>query len=257
MANGCMTIVRCVPACLEHLPSSSPYDTVSESAPAPREDYTRTSRRSSNRRAQTDGRFLATGCNKTAQIYDTTTAVKMCTLSHVTAGIDETRDMYVRCVYFSPDDKYLAAGGEDKQIRVWDIAERRVRMTFEGHQHEVYSLVFSHDGRWIVSGSGDRTVRIWDVNQGTIHKILTVPERENADAGVTSSGQLLSQLNAHRDSVYSVVFTPDGYGRPRLTASPLKHPHRCRGVLESMRIVRERQRPERQTKSDSGVGDLN
>ncbi|KAJ8495757.1 hypothetical protein ONZ51_g1552 [Trametes cubensis] len=196
----------------------------------------------------------------------------MCTLSHVTAGIDETRDMYVRCVYFSPDDKYLAAGGEDKQIRVWDIAERRVRMTFEGHQHEVYSLVFSHDGRWIVSGSGDRTVRIWDVNQGTIHKILTVPERENADAGVTSvcispdgrlvaagsldfivyiwdfqSGQLLSQLNAHRDSVYSVVFTPDGYGRPRLTASPLKHPHRCRGVLESMRI----------TKSDSGVGDLN
>ncbi|EAU89183.1 transcriptional repressor [Coprinopsis cinerea okayama7 len=112
-------------------------------------------------RFSADGKYLATGCNRTAQIYDTKTGAKTCVLVDENAG--KQGDLYIRSVCFSPDGQYLATGAEDKQIRIWDIAKRRIRNVFDGHQQEIYSLEFSLDGRLIVSGSGDKTARIWDM----------------------------------------------------------------------------------------------
>ncbi|KAF9528679.1 WD40-repeat-containing domain protein [Crepidotus variabilis] len=187
-------------------------------------------------RFSADGKYLATGCNRTAQIYDAKTGQKTCILVDETVG--KAGDLYIRSVCFSPDGKYLATGAEDKQIRIWDIAKKRIRNVFDGHQQEIYSLDFSADGRLIVSGSGDKTARIWDMHDGT-SKVLTIndPDSLNNDAGVTSvaispngqyvaagsldtvvriwdvaTAQLVERLRGHRDSVYSVAFTPDGKG---------------------------------------------
>ncbi|KAI0822891.1 WD40-repeat-containing domain protein [Trametes gibbosa] len=158
-------------------------------------------------RFSADGKYLATGCNRTAQIYDTKTGQKTCVL--VDEQASKTGDLYIRSVCFSPDGKFLATGAEDKQIRIWDIASKRIRTVFEGHQQEIYSLDFSlnipepenvdagvtsvcisPDGRLVAAGSLDTVVRIWDVQ----------------------TGQLVERLRGHRDSVYSVAFTPDGLG---------------------------------------------
>lgn len=187
-------------------------------------------------RFSADGKFLATGCNRTAQIYDTKTGAKTCVLVDESAG--KAGDLYIRSVCFSPDGKLLATGAEDKQIRIWDIQKKRIRSVFDGHQQEIYSLDFSSDGRLIVSGSGDKTARIWDMVDGS-SKVLTIndPDSLNNDAGVTSvaispngqlvaagsldtvvriwdvaTAQLVERLRGHRDSVYSVAFTPDGKG---------------------------------------------
>ncbi|KAF5371744.1 hypothetical protein D9758_003601 [Tetrapyrgos nigripes] len=187
-------------------------------------------------RFSSDGKYLATGCNRTAQIYDTKTGQKTCVLLDESAP--KAGDLYIRSVCFSPDGKFLATGAEDKQIRIWDIQKKRIRNIFDGHQQEIYSLDFSQDGRLIVSGSGDKTARIWDMHDGT-SKVLTIndPDSLNNDAGVTSvaispngnfvaagsldtvvriwdvaSGVLVERLRGHRDSVYSVAFTPDGKG---------------------------------------------
>ncbi|EKM76671.1 hypothetical protein AGABI1DRAFT_102117 [Agaricus bisporus var. burnettii JB137-S8] len=191
-------------------------------------------------RFSADGKYLATGCKRTAQIYDTKTGQKTCVL--VDKSTANTGDLYIRSVCFSPDGKFLATGGDDKQIRLWDIGKKRIRNVFDGHQQEIYSLDFSTDGRLIVSGSGDKTARIWDMVDG-ISKVLTINDHDslNNDAGVTSvaispngqyvaagsldtvvriwdvaSGVLVERLRGHRDSVYSVAFTPDGKERDAL-----------------------------------------
>ena len=67
-------------------------------------------------RFSADGRYVATGCNRSAQIFDVATGKQV---SHLQDdSVDKDGDLYIRSVCFSPDGKYLATGAEDKQIRV-------------------------------------------------------------------------------------------------------------------------------------------
>ncbi|KAI1281261.1 WD40-repeat-containing domain protein [Xylaria sp. FL0933] len=177
-----------------------------------------------------DGKYVATGCNRSAQIYDVTSGEKVCVLQDESA--DVSGDLYIRSVCFSPDGKYLATGAEDKLIRVWDIANRTIRNTFAGHEQDIYSLDFARDGRTIASGSGDRTVRLWDIENSTNILTLTIedgvttvaisPDTKYVAAGSLDKsvrvwdihqGYLLERLegpDGHKDSVYSVAFSPSG-----------------------------------------------
>ena len=64
-----------------------------------------------------DGNFVATGCNRCAQIYEVSSGRLVTTLQDDT--VDKEGDLYIRSVCFSPDGRYLATGAEDKQIRVF------------------------------------------------------------------------------------------------------------------------------------------
>lgn len=63
-----------------------------------------------------DGKYVATGCNRSAQIYEVQSGNLVSQLQDDSAGQDG--DLYIRSVCFSPDGKYLATGAEDKIIRV-------------------------------------------------------------------------------------------------------------------------------------------
>ncbi|KAJ3173959.1 general transcription repressor [Geranomyces variabilis] len=191
-----------------------------------------------------DGKLLATGCNKNAHVYDAFSGVKISTLMDESAPTDI--DLYIRSVCFSPDNQLLATGAEDRVIRVWNIARRQIVFSLMGHDQDIYSLDWSRDGRVIVSGSGDRTVRVWDAENGKLSKMMknddssmnSSPINGSAlkDSGVTSvavsptdgrcvatgsldemvrvwdirTGQLLERFEGHKNSVYSVAFSPDG-----------------------------------------------
>jgi general transcriptional corepressor TUP1 len=63
-----------------------------------------------------DGRFVATGCNRSAQIFNVQNGELLYHLQD--ASLPEDGDLYIRSVCFSPDGRYLATGAEDKIIRV-------------------------------------------------------------------------------------------------------------------------------------------
>jgi general transcriptional corepressor TUP1 len=72
-----------------------------------------------------DGKYVATGCNRSAQIFDVQTGEKVCVLEDHNAS-DMSADLYIRSVCFSPDGRYLATGAEDKLIRVSCVVNVRL-----------------------------------------------------------------------------------------------------------------------------------
>jgi len=67
-------------------------------------------------RFSADGNYVATGCNRSAQIFDVKTGQQVCHLTD--SSTNQDGDLYIRSVCFSPNGKFLATGAEDKIIRV-------------------------------------------------------------------------------------------------------------------------------------------
>ncbi|KAJ9094542.1 general transcription repressor [Naganishia cerealis] len=155
-----------------------------------------------------NGEFIATGCNKTTQVFNVATGELVAKLvDDNTSGHEENGendandstvqstnsngDLYIRSVCFSPDGKLLATGTEDKLIRIWDLTTKRIIKILRGHEQDIYSLDFFPDGNRLVSGSGDRTVRIWDLRSSQCSLTLSIEDGVTTVA-VSPDGQLIA-----------------------------------------------------------------
>jgi WD40 repeat protein len=85
-------------------------------------------------------------------------------------------------VAFEPQGRFLASGGDDCQIKVWDLQSSQCYLTLQGHQSRIQSLSFScqettlsSQNLVLASGSYDETIKLWDLESGNCIKTLQPP----------------------------------------------------------------------------------
>jgi WD40 repeat protein len=96
-------------------------------------------------------------------------------------------------IKISPNNKYIATGGEDGIIKLWNIDSGKLLNTLVGHLNPVKSIGFSKDSKYLasVSGSPESRLNIWDLVTNTI--VYTKSDFSSFKSHVTFSpnGELL------------------------------------------------------------------
>ena len=131
----------------------------------------------------------------------------------------------VNAVAFSPDNRWLASGGKDNVIKIWDLTNGNVLRTLYGHSSNINALAVSEDGQLLASGSGnvkddrdfgifikggvvggeDNTVRIWNVQTGRELQVLRGHELPVGGVAFSRDGRFLTSVSGDSVKMWDVA----------------------------------------------------
>jgi WD40 repeat protein len=112
-------------------------------------------------------------------------------------------------VAFSPDNRWVASGGKDNLIKIWDLAAGSVLRTLYGHSGNVNALAVSPDGKLLASGSGDINDKR-DLMTFQLGGVVGGAEDNTLRIWSVQTGQQLQVLRGHGLPVGAVAFSNDG-----------------------------------------------
>ena len=143
---------------------------------------------------------------------------------------------WVHAVSWAQDGQWLASGGEDQQVRVWNVSTNECIHVLP-HGGAVTAVVFAPNGDWVVSVGTHETAKLWDVSNlsqttnndsnprelvghsGPVNDVA-VDHRQQLIATVSDdhtlrlwnpeSAELIETIQYHDGPVKAVAFSADG-----------------------------------------------
>lgn len=128
----------------------------------------------------------------------------------------------VREAAFSPDGRFIATGGEDRSVRIYDRDTFLQVRVLTGFDDEVWQLGFNPAGTRLATASGDGAVREWDVTGAFGLELVyaaTDPQGRYLAVGDiagivrlidVTTGALLEKLDAGDNRIRTISFSSDG-----------------------------------------------
>lgn len=117
----------------------------------------------------------------------------------------EGHEAPVEKITFSPDGKFLASGGRDGVIRIWEMQNGGESITLNGHRASIKGINFSPDGKYLVACDESTTIKLWDIsNQREIYT------RQGTPPAPYESLQKCENTIGHCGDISDIAFGPDG-----------------------------------------------
>jgi WD40 repeat protein len=108
-----------------------------------------------------NGQFLATVGDRenVTRLWNTETG-------QLIAALDGTKPL------FGPDSHVLLTTRK-KNVKFWDAASGKLKLTLTGHERDITAAAFSPDGSRLATASEDGTVKLWDAATGRTSTTLS------------------------------------------------------------------------------------
>jgi len=99
------------------------------------------------------------------------------------------------CLVYHPSGARIAFATLEHSIGIWDGESDDLANELQGHEDAVTALAYSPDGKWLASGGADRTIRFWD-EEGEERAVLEV-DSQITDLAFSPDGESLYTANAN------------------------------------------------------------
>ena len=121
--------------------------------------------------------------------------------------VHATRKGGILSLSVCPGGAYVASGGADSTVHIFDFKEKQSVGVLKGHSKKVLSVSFIKDKSTVVSGGSDGTVRLWKESEDGQHTCVAVLE----DSAITgkNKGEVVS-VNVHPSGDYFLTACSDG-----------------------------------------------
>jgi len=139
-------------------------------------------------------------------------------------------DQDVTCVACSPDGRFLATGGIDCSVRVWDAALGKEVKLFAGHERRISHVAFNPSERQLASCDDGGRILLWNLDQdgdpvellghrGFVASLAYLPltgqlasagEDQDIHIWDLASHREVARFRGHDNYVFGLACSPDG-----------------------------------------------
>lgn len=120
--------------------------------------------------------------------HDWTVALWQTSSQTTPVHLFEGHDNAVQALATEPTGHWLASGGADRTVKLWDLTTNELRRTYRNHSDFISALAFSADGAMLAAATLDGAIKLWS----------------------TTSSRLIRVLGNHNARVTSIAFSPSG-----------------------------------------------